>query len=67
MILTHEPKKRYPHKPAGIEVFWDNGKYVAIITGENGQRFNAADYNAQTKRDAINGAREHLGMARIES
>lgn len=53
---------RYPPKPRAVEVFWDNGKYVAIVVDDRGVRRNVAPYNAQTKRDAILGARDYLGL-----
>ena len=51
-----------PPQPWGAEVFWDNGKYVAVIRDDLGTRRNVARYNAQTKRDAILDVREHLGL-----
>ena len=40
------------------DVFWDNGKYVAVREGPDGVRRNIAPYNCQTKRAAIEAARE---------
>ena len=54
---------RYPYCPVGVDVFWDNGQYVAIVTDAGGTRRNVAAHNAQTKRDAILGAREYLGLS----
>jgi hypothetical protein len=40
------------------DIFWDNGKYVAVRTEPNGTRRNIADYNCQRKADAVQAARE---------
>lgn len=42
--------------PKDYEVFWDNGKWVAIRNGTI--RRNIAPYNCQTKTEAIQAARE---------
>ena len=44
------------------EIFWDNGKYVAIITDHRGTRRNVAPYSCLTKAQAKNAVREYLGM-----
>ena len=53
---------RYPYCPQGVEAFWDNGRYVAIIQDERGTRRNVALANAHTKREAILQARDYLGL-----
>ena len=55
----------YPPKPRGVDVFWDNGKFVAIVD-DHGTRRNVARHNAQTRRDAILGAREYLDMETLK-
>ncbi len=40
------------------EIFWDNGKYVAVRTGPDGVRRNIAPYNCQLKKDALEAIRE---------
>jgi hypothetical protein len=45
-------------KLSDYQVFWDNGKYVAIRTGHDGVRRNIAPYNCQSKKAAIEAARD---------
>lgn len=52
---------KYPYCPRTADVFWDNGKWVAIVTDDKGIRRNVATYNCNTKRQAILDARAHLG------
>lgn len=54
----------YPYCPKYLNVFWDNGKYVALDERDrrNGQLPYNLAINAQTKRDAILQAREVLGL-----
>ncbi len=42
------------------EIFWDNGKFVAVVTDVAGTRRNIAPYNCQTKQDARQAVREWL-------
>jgi len=51
-------------KSADYDIFWDNGKYVAVRTGPDGVRRNIAPYNCQTKRDAVEAAREDMEYLR---
>uniref|UniRef100_A0A6M3LIB3 Uncharacterized protein n=1 Tax=viral metagenome TaxID=1070528 RepID=A0A6M3LIB3_9ZZZZ len=48
--------KRFTMKDYAI--YWDNGRYVAVRTGRDGVRRNCALPNCQTKREAIEAARE---------
>ena len=36
-----------------FEIFWDNGKYVAVTSGPDGVRRNFAPENCKTKKQAI--------------
>lgn len=45
----------------GTEIFWDNGKFVAVIT-DGSNRTNVARYNCRTKIDAEIDARNFLGV-----
>ncbi len=40
------------------DIFFDNGKWVAVRTGPDGVRRNVARYNCQTKREALQDARD---------
>ncbi|MBU1173316.1 MAG: hypothetical protein KKD44_27430 [Proteobacteria bacterium] len=48
--------KRYILK--NYEIFWDNGKWVAVRTGPDGVRRNIAPYNCRSKKEAVGAARE---------
>ena len=45
-------------KLADYDMFWDNGKYVALRTGPDGVRRNIAPHNCQMRRDLLVAARE---------
>ena len=49
-------------KLADYDIFWDNGKYVAVRTGPDGVRRNIAPYNCQSKKDAVEAARQDRDM-----
>ena len=40
------------------DIFWDNGQYVALRTGPDGDQRNIAPTNCRTKREALQAARE---------
>jgi len=52
--------EHYPYCPKCVDVFWDNGRYVAIVTDRHGTRRNVAGPYAHTKREAIFAARDYL-------
>ena len=51
----------YPHCPKALDVFWDNGQWVAIVTDADGRRGNVA-LAAHSRREAILQGREALGL-----
>ncbi len=53
---------KYPPCPKGVEVFWDNGRFVAVVDDDNGTQRNVALASRQTRRDAILDARAYLDM-----
>ena len=54
---------RYPYCPTGVEVFKEcDGYYRAVVTDGAGTRRNVARPNCQTKKQAINDAREELDL-----
>lgn len=56
MKFTDYGRKRYTLKH--YEIFWDNGKYVAVRTDPDGSRRNIAPTNCRTKMAALQAARE---------
>lgn len=45
-------------KLTDYDIFWDNGRYVAVRTGPDGVRRNIAPPNCSTKKAALEAARE---------
>lgn len=58
-------RELYPYCPKAVNVYWDNGEWVAVIDQSSTihpRLRNVAGHNCQTKRQAILDAREFLDL-----